>query len=398
MTTLRQLSAVYVAAASAFTIASLLSAHPVWRHQIAGTASDLRGLAEKGAVAADDDMLRPAGRFVVAEGRALGHRIALAFEHPEAPQPHPVAVARKTPPRAAAPHASAPHIVVPPAFDGLAQAPLAEKAAPQVALRGSEAPPAASSSPADAPHTPALTLAPEATAPPPPSATASLPPVAPAGAADIARVEQRLKESLTSEMVQNFELFLYVSKADAGPWAQHMYVFQKQASGDLMLLYNWPVSTGREKLEFNPAGRRVLTTTPPGYYELDPNRSYAHYRSGEWDQPMPYTMFFNWVKDGDQTGLAIHAASGDDVARLGQRASAGCIHLSEDNARTLFTMIRSQYRGLTPRFAIDRRTGTMSNEGILLHDASGHVKYAEGYKVLVFIEDFGGENVVAALF
>jgi hypothetical protein len=193
-------------------------------------------------------------------------------------------------------------------------------------------------------------------------------------------------------------LFLYVSKADAGPWAQRMYVFKKDTSGNLNMLYNWPVSTGREQVELNPAGKKLKTETPPGYYELDPHRSYERYRSAEWGQSMPYSMFFNWVRDGDETGLAIHAASGDDVARLGHRASAGCIHLSGDNARTLFTMIREQYKGLAPRFAVDRRTGTMSNEGILLHDAEGRVKLAEGYKVLVFIEDYGGENVVAALY
>ena len=44
------------------------------------------------------------------------------------------------------------------------------------------------------------------------------------------------------------------------------------------------------------------------------------------------------------------------------------------------------------------RLGTMSNEGIIVHDADGHVQLAEGYKVLVFIENCGGENVVAALF
>ena len=212
------------------------------------------------------------------------------------------------------------------------------------------------------------------------------------------RVQDRLKNSLTSEMVQNFSLFLYVSKAEAGPWAQRMYVFQKQPSGDLALLYNWPVSTGREQLELNPEGHKLKTDTPAGYYQLDAHRSYEHYTSSEWGQQMPYAMFFNWVKGGNQTGLAIHAASGDDVEKLGHRASAGCVHLSEDNARTLFAMIRSQYKGLAPRFAMDRRTGTMSNEGILLHDASGKVQMAEGYKVLVFIEDYGGENVVAALF
>jgi lipoprotein-anchoring transpeptidase ErfK/SrfK len=244
-----------------------------------------------------------------------------------------------------------------------------------------------------------MSLAPQTTSPQPaPSSVASLPPRGAPSAAEIIRVEQRLKDRLTSEMLENFSLFLYVSKADSGPWAQRMYVFDKQPSGDLVLLYNWPVSTGREQVEFNPAGKQLVTDTPTGYYELDPHRAYEHYRSAEWGQPMPYAMFFNWVKNGNQTGLAIHAASGDDVARLGQRASAGCVHLSEDNARTLFTMIRSQYRGLAPRFAVDRRTGTMSNEGILLHDASGNVQMADGYKVLVFIEDYGGENVVAALF
>ena len=236
------------------------------------------------------------------------------------------------------------------------------------------------------------------TATPSANSTASLPPQGAPNAAEIMRVQDRLKASLTSEMAENFSLFLYVSKADSGPWAQRMYVFQKQANGDLNLLYNWPVSTGREQVELNPQGHQLTTTTPPGYYELDPHRSYEHYTSTEWGQKMPYAMFFNWVKDGNQTGLAIHAASGDDVAKLGSRASAGCVHLSEDNARTLFAMIHSQYKGLAPRFAYDRRTGTMSNQGILMHDASGNLKMANGYKVLIFIEDYGGQNVVAALF
>jgi hypothetical protein len=141
-----------------------------------------------------------------------------------------------------------------------------------------------------------------------------------------------------------------------------------------------------------------MTDTPEGYYELDPHRSYIHYHSSQWDKPMPYAMFFNWIRNGSPTGLAIHAATGDDVSLLGSRASAGCIHLGEDNARELFTLIRSRYRGLAPRFAIDRRTGTMSNQGILLHDPEGQVRMEEGYKVLVFIENYGGENLVAALY
>ncbi len=71
-------------------------------------------------------------------------------------------------------------------------------------------------------------------------------------------------------MLGNFELFLYVSKAENGPWAQRMYVFARQGNGNLGLLYNWPVSTGRELVELAPNGQRAPSFTPQGYYELDP--------------------------------------------------------------------------------------------------------------------------------
>ena len=120
--------------------------------------------------------------------------------------------------------------------------------------------------------------------------------------------------------------------------------------------------------------------------------------SSQWGEQMPHAMFFNWKKDGEATGLAIHGASGDDVGLLGTRASAGCVRLPPEAARTLFALIKSKYRGLAPQFAIDRRTGTMSSDGIIVHDHDGQVQLADGYKVLVFIEDYGGENVVAAMY
>jgi hypothetical protein len=51
-----------------------------------------------------------------------------------------------------------------------------------------------------------------------------------------------------------------------------------------------------------------------------------------------------------------------------------------------------------PKFAYDKQTATMSNQGVLVHTNDGHVEMQDGYKVLVFIENYGGENVVAALF
>lgn len=227
---------------------------------------------------------------------------------------------------------------------------------------------------------------------PPSAARPTLPP------GEIVRVTMRLKENLTREMVDNFGLFLYVSKAETGPWAQRLYVFRKDASGNLAMLYNWPASTGREKDEIAPNGTHQPSVTPQGYYQLDPGRMYTNHFSSQWHEPMPYAMFFNWQTKGLATGLAIHGATGLELKQLGTRASAGCIRIAPQNAALLFRLIREQYKGLAPRFAYDRRTATMSNDGMLMHDATGNLQMADGYKVLVFVENFGGENVVAALF
>jgi hypothetical protein len=99
-----------------------------------------------------------------------------------------------------------------------------------------------------------------------------------------------------------------------------------------------------------------------------------------------------------QTGLAIHGATGLEIRQLGTRASAGCIRIAPENAALLFNLIRAEYKGLAPRFAYDRRTATMSNQGVMMHDAAGNLQMAGGYRVLVFIENYGGQNVVAALY
>ncbi len=225
------------------------------------------------------------------------------------------------------------------------------------------------------------------------------PPEAPLpSAGEIARVEERLRANLTSELLANFDLFLYVSEAERGPWAQRMYVFDRQPDNDMTLLHAWPVSTGRDARVLTKRGLRVALDTPAGYYQLDPGRFYTHYTSAEWGMPMPYAMFFNWEHDGDQTGLAIHGASGEDLALLGTRASAGCIRLAPENAKTLFNLVREKYKGPVPRFAYDTKTSTMSNEGILWHSRNGDLRLTDGYRVLVFVENYGGENVVAMLY
>jgi hypothetical protein len=207
------------------------------------------------------------------------------------------------------------------------------------------------------------------------------------------RVRAHLAATLTPEMRDNFGLFIFVSKATRGPLAQRAYVFKKD-HGALTLLYDWAASTGREKQEKNAQGDAAFTTTPAGFYQFDSDRMYRQYHSTTWDQDMPYAMFFNWQRDGVQTGLAIHAAGGDDIARLGQRASAGCVHLAPQNARILFDLVKSEYRGQVPRFAIDA-DDTMSAKGKFSRRSDGSLRMAEGYRVLVDIENYGGEDAVA---
>jgi lipoprotein-anchoring transpeptidase ErfK/SrfK len=217
-----------------------------------------------------------------------------------------------------------------------------------------------------------------------------IPPVPALSSAELASVTLHVASGLSSELRDNFQLFVYVSKAATGRWAQHMFVLAKQPDGTLAMLDDWPVSTGRERNEFNATGTMLPSFTPQGYYQIDPARMYASHRSVQWGEPMPYAMFFNWTKDGRPTGLAIHAATEDEITLLGTRASAGCVRLSPTAAQALFTLIQGQYRGLVPMFEAYARNGPSGNAGALLLGTDGSVQLANGYKVLVFIEDFGG--------
>jgi hypothetical protein len=362
MSTLRALSVIYLLCALAFSTALVLDRNPALneasRQTVAAALDATRSYVAEPAAG----LVRDTAKQMMA---AISGGQSSVRPSPAATDRDLAAIVRKTPTPPVAPK---PVLVTPRAQD---------ITPPDIQVEPDSTTP---------PPRPELALA-----PPPPSSSASNP-------ADIVRVTMRLRDSLTREMFQNFSLFLYVSKASNGPWAQHMYVFTKDASGNLALLHDWPASTGRERNEIAANGTRQPSVTPRGYYELDPGRMYKTHFSGQWHEPMPHAMFFNWEHDGLQTGLAIHGAVGIEIAQLGSRASAGCIRIAPENAAELFSLIRAEYKGLAPRFAYDRRTATMSNDGLFMHDAAGNLQMAQGYKVLVFVENYGGENVVAALF
>ncbi|MGH6877258.1 MAG: L,D-transpeptidase [Rhizomicrobium sp.] len=216
------------------------------------------------------------------------------------------------------------------------------------------------------------------------------------GNAELDSVEQRLNDSVSTEMLANFNLFIYIDKAEQGPLAQRMYVFEKTDGGDLALLYDWPVSTGRESDEIDPHGQPESTVTPRGFFELDPRRLYVDHSSSQWQEAMPYAMFFNWKPNGHETGLAIHGTPAENDDALGTRASAGCVRLATENARVLFDLVRSRFRGPAPRLAyLD--DSQVSSEGLLLHDADGRLEMADGYSVLVLVDDYPGDTRVSSL-
>ena len=98
--------------------------------------------------------------------------------------------------------------------------------------------------------------------------------------------------------------------------AQVMHVYHNG-----LLMHEWPVSTAR-------AGR----ITPTGQFTAQ--WLSRHHRSSRYNNaPMPYSIFYSGH-------YAIHGT--DQVDRLGQPASAGCVRLHPDNARVLFELARAE--------------------------------------------------------
>lgn len=221
-------------------------------------------------------------------------------------------------------------------------------------------------------------------------------------APDVQSLWSRLQAGLPPQLYIGFDLFIYVNKAEQGPWAQHLYAFAKPSRAstnpEMILMLDAPVSTGRETIERAKDGQRVSTATPTGFYELDPDRFETGHRSRQWLEDMPNAMFFDWDKNGARTGLAIHGVTDPgSIAALGHRASAGCIQLSLDDSRMLMDLVRDAFEGDVPVFAHDKKLHTTSITGEFARDAKGHIVMAHGYRALVIIEDLETGPVTSLL-
>lgn len=203
-------------------------------------------------------------------------------------------------------------------------------------------------------------------------------------------VASRLRDSVPSDLFAYFDVYLYVSKAAAGPWAQHMFIFHKSADNHLVFEQSVPVSTGRERHE------KYFTSTPTGLFELDPNRFDRNHHSHRWNNaPMPWAMFLDYTINNHLAGVALHSGIGH-VALLGQRASGGCVRMPPEMAETLFKRFQATEGGMVPAFAFNDSHSTTRTDGTLELSADGQVVMQPGYKVLLVIQDYpGGPALVA---
>jgi hypothetical protein len=171
-------------------------------------------------------------------------------------------------------------------------------------------------------------------------------------------------------------------------------VFQRDADGKIVPYSEWRVSTGREKIELHHE-RKIRSHTPEGIFELDPDRMHARYFSRSYDgAPMHYAMFYDLMNNGNQSGLAIHAAIGrDKIRRLGRRDSAGCIRLSPANAKELFYKVQNTTRGQVPVLAMNERKST-DRWGRVQRNEAGSIMMQDGYRAVLFVENYDGREEI----
>ena|GEM_PF-1080467 len=195
--------------------------------------------------------------------------------------------------------------------------------------------------------------------------------------------------TLDGEILQHFNIVLVVNKGAKGEHSQSMMVMRPDTPGCGGCAWSasdiWEVSTGRELEE------KYFTTTPTGIYQLDQTRFYRDYNTTTWDDaPMPFSMFWRYLEDGEPTGWAVHAASEKLIKNLGKRNSGGCIRLHPTNARALFEELMANHRGQVPVFDWNER------EGEVVRTEDGAMQMTRGLKVLLVVDDGGDLSYIKA--
>lgn len=183
---------------------------------------------------------------------------------------------------------------------------------------------------------------------------------------------------ITQPWTKEFRYVIVINKANSGKEAQTIKVFEY---GQLIITDK--VSTGRD--EFEKKGEHgskmdAWTVTPTGYYTpsfLDKDHKSSAY-GGKWSWlkggvKMPYAIFFNG-------GIALHERPRGTESMLGQKASGGCVRLSDNMASDLFERVKETQGVKNPRF---------NTNGTAMLDAAGNLRFATtpGFSTLVVVQN-----------
>lgn len=179
----------------------------------------------------------------------------------------------------------------------------------------------------------------------------------------------------TYPWLKEFEIVIVVNKADEGSDKQSLRLYQ---NGKLKEYAR--VSSGRENFEKgcsvgqtprkdHCSNRAYWSTTPTGYFDVD--NLVENYFSNLWQTWMPYAVFFT-------DGIALHQAPAGTEAKLGKRASGGCIRLHPSIAPVIYKYVQNANKGLVPKF--DR-------SGEVKKTSQGDIIRWQAYKTLVIVHN-----------
>lgn len=175
--------------------------------------------------------------------------------------------------------------------------------------------------------------------------------------------------------LKEFTNVIVINKAGEGSDKQTLRLFQ---NGKLKEFTR--ISSGRENFEkgctINQIPKRdhcsrraYWSTTPVGYFDVD--KLDKNYFSNLWETWMPYAVFF-------QDGIATHQAPAGTEAKLGNRASGGCVRLHPSMAPVIYYHVEKADKGLVPK---------VLRNGDVAKTAQGDIIRQQGYKTLVIVHN-----------
>lgn len=137
-----------------------------------------------------------------------------------------------------------------------------------------------------------------------------------------------------NQVISDNRVVIVINKAKVGAEAQTLKLFENGV--EVMKI---KVSTGKEERVVSTSGRTYVSTTPVGFYR--PTKMYTDYLSYTWNAPMPNAVFFIG-------GIAIHATGSSNYAKLGTRASGGCVRTTLADSKKIRELVMESGKGSAP--------------------------------------------------